>query len=68
MTDRHLGYTVALDRDIREDDAEHIINAIRLIKGVSDVKPIRAEPLAQAIAMRVKADIRQRVLDEIDDT
>ena len=29
MTDRHAGYVVTLNEDIREDDAEAIINAIR---------------------------------------
>lgn len=42
MTDRHSGYVVALSRDIRDDDAEHIINAIRMIKGVRSVKPVPA--------------------------
>ena len=37
MTDRYNALIVALDRDIREDDAEFIINAIRMIKGVSGV-------------------------------
>lgn len=40
MTDRHRGYIVTLDHDIREDDAEHIINAIRMIKSVISVEPI----------------------------
>jgi hypothetical protein len=37
MTDRYNALTVALDRDIRDDDAEVIINAIKAIRGVSDV-------------------------------
>jgi hypothetical protein len=36
MTDRYNSLTVVLDRDIREDDAEHILNAIRMIKGVGN--------------------------------
>lgn len=40
MTDRHAGYVVTLNEDIREDDAEAIINAIRMVKGVIDVRPI----------------------------
>jgi hypothetical protein len=42
MTDRHSGYVVTLEKDIREDDAESIINAIRMIKGVSSVAPVIA--------------------------
>lgn len=42
MTDRLKGLTVAFDHDIREDDAEAIVNAIKMIKGVVDVKPTYA--------------------------
>ena len=38
MTDRYNHLTVALERDIREDDAEHLINAIMMLKGVLSVK------------------------------
>lgn len=37
MTDRYNALTVSLERDIRDDDAEIIINAIKAIRGVSDV-------------------------------
>jgi len=38
MTDRYSTLTVVLESDIREDDAEHIINAIYMLKGVLSVK------------------------------
>jgi hypothetical protein len=44
MTDRHAGYLVVLARDIREDDAEEIIAALRMIKGVRSVDPVQADP------------------------
>lgn len=37
MTDRIKGVYVALDKDYRIDDAEAILDAIKMIKGVSDV-------------------------------
>ena len=37
MTDRLNALTVSLDRDIRDDDAEVIINAIKAIRGVNGV-------------------------------
>lgn len=40
MTTRFSGFQVTLKADVREDDAEAIINAIRMIKGVADVRPI----------------------------
>lgn len=38
MTDRLNGVFVTFVEDIREDDANRIIDAIRLIQGVIDVK------------------------------
>lgn len=37
MTDRLKGVYVAFEKDIRDDDASFIINAIHMIKGVADV-------------------------------
>jgi hypothetical protein len=37
MTDRYFSLLVALERDIREDDCEDIINAIGMIRGVLKV-------------------------------
>lgn len=42
MTDRHSGYIVVLEGNIREDDAQSTIAAIKHIKGVLDVKPVIA--------------------------
>lgn len=39
MTDRHSGYVVTLEKDIREDDAQATIAAIQQIKGVLAVVP-----------------------------
>lgn len=38
MTDTFHSLTVILDREVREDDAEFIINAIKMIKGVASVR------------------------------
>lgn len=39
MTDRVKGFTVTLNRDIRDDDFEKIINAVYMINGVAHVEP-----------------------------
>lgn len=39
MSDRIKGLTVILEPNIRDDDAEPIINAISMLKGVARVKP-----------------------------
>jgi hypothetical protein len=43
MTDRHVAYTVTLLEPVRSDDAEQIIAAIRMIKGVAEVVPVVAD-------------------------
>lgn len=54
MTDRHAGYLVVLDTDVREDDAEEIITALSMIKGVAEVTPVAADP--QAYITRKRRD------------
>lgn len=39
MTDRIKGFVVTLDSDIRIDDIDQIVNAIKMIKGVCSVEP-----------------------------
>ncbi len=39
MTDRYKGFLITLDREFRDDDAEPIINALKMIRGVHSVQP-----------------------------
>lgn len=59
MTDRHTGYVVALADDIRDDDAQAVVNALRMVKGVIGVEPVIAEPITEQVA-RMRADKRWR--------
>ena len=43
MTDRIYAYTVTLLKEVREDDAEGITNAIGMIRGVAKVVPLVAD-------------------------
>jgi hypothetical protein len=61
MTDRHAGYVVTLDRDIREDDAEAILNAIRMIKHVASVEPVIADLNHQMAVMRASTDLHAKL-------
>lgn len=40
MTDRLKGFIVTLDHDIRVDDAQVLVDAIKLLRGVLSVKPL----------------------------
>lgn len=39
MTDRYSSVTVVFERDIRSDDAEQLLSAISMLKGVQSVTP-----------------------------
>lgn len=58
MTDRIQGFVVSLDKEIREDDIEYIVNAIRMIKHVESVEPIKADPYYDVMEMRINAAVR----------
>jgi hypothetical protein len=70
MSDRFNSLTVALTKDIRDDDAEWIINAIRMIKGVANVTGNVVDHNSYAASSRWKTKAREKiyqVLKEIDD-
>lgn len=46
MTDRHAGYIVVLDKDIREDDAEATLTALRRVRGVISIEPIIVDSMS----------------------
>lgn len=62
MTGRHAGYIVTLADDIREDDAEHILTALRMISGVVSVKPVTSDMGMVVARERVHADVREKIL------
>lgn len=65
MTDRHMGYVVVLTKDIREDDAEAVIAALKMIKGVLTVKPITGDMATMVIESRMKNELRDRLYQVI---
>jgi len=61
MTDRHAGFIVVLENDIREDDAQATIKAIMQIKGVLNVAPIVADPMLEIAKTRAKIQIAEGI-------
>lgn len=61
MTDRHAAYIVVLKNDTRDDDAEPILNALRMIKGVAKVEPVIADHDIQIAEARVDQQWRERI-------
>jgi len=63
MTDRYFALTVTLDRDIREDDCQPIIDAIKMVKCVQSVVPHVADFDQYAAVERASADLRKKLFE-----
>lgn len=63
MTDRHSGYFVTLEENLREDDAQATINAIRQIKGVLSVDPKIADASDLIATARSRREIREKLIN-----
>ena len=63
MTERLKGVYVAFDRDIRDDDAEFILNAIRMIKGVKSVEANVVDADDWMNRQNIKSEYRTKILN-----
>ena len=61
MTDRIRHLTVTLARDMRDDDAERLIDAIIMIKGVASVRPHVVESGDYGARDAVSADLQRKL-------
>jgi len=62
MTDRYNALTVVLDHDIRSDDAEVLVSAIKQLRGVLNVIPNVVENLTDEIAeARVRQELSKKL-------
>ena len=62
MTDRCLGLSVILASDLRVDDAEPLMAAIRLLHGVCAVAPVAVNSDTMLERMRTKQELAERLL------
>ncbi len=67
MTNRIAGFLITLDENIREDDAEATVAAIKQIKGVLDVTPLVANPALAIAHLRAKQTIRERLFKALEE-
>lgn len=62
MTDRVNALIVILDKDIREDDIQLYINAIRMLKNVIDVQ-LNVSDMSEVIAKtRLKHELISKII------
>ena len=66
MTDKYNGLLVALDRDIRDDDAVKLIEAIKMIKGVLSVTGSIVGITDYIAEQRARAEIVNKVLEALE--
>jgi hypothetical protein len=62
MSDRHSGYIVTLERDLRADDAEAIMQAIQMIRGVLSVTAVVWDINTHIAEQRAQNAYRQKLL------
>jgi hypothetical protein len=63
MTERVKGLLVVFESDIREDDAQHIINAISLLRGVAAVKTEISDATDLINRERIKLELRMKLFE-----
>jgi len=67
MTDRIKGFTVILEHDIRVDDVQGLMEAMCMLKGVSEVIPSTATPDDHMNRARVRGEFRNKLIDFLND-
>jgi len=63
MTDRYNYITVGLEKDIRDDDAEALISAIKQLRGVGSVGPNISDPTAWTAENRARRELEQKIFN-----
>ena len=67
MTDRIHSLNVTLEHDMRDDDAECIMSAIRMIRGVLAVSGNVSDPAFHVAEMRARMHLASRVIGALND-
>lgn len=65
MNDRINYITVSLEHDMRDDDVECIINAIKSLRFVLNVEPNVSSPSDWMAVGRAKADLRGKIWEAL---
>lgn len=65
MTDRIHSITVVLEENLRVDDAERILDALRMVRGVISADGNIADPDSHMAEVRARTDLHQKMFDVI---
>lgn len=66
MTQRINGLTIILDKEYRNDDVQHIIEALKMIKGVQQVNMMPVEACCHIKVMSAEHQIKRQLYKVID--
>lgn len=67
MTDRVKGFVVTLEHDVRIDDIEPMMQAIRYMRGVANVQPSIVDSSDWINQQRIKSELRDKMYQFIKD-
>lgn len=67
MTDRFKQLIVVLEKDIREDDAESLMNAIRMMRGVLNVRGDVAGARDMWAEDRARRELREKLWKALEE-
>jgi hypothetical protein len=65
MTDRTRHLTVVLEEDMRVDDAEAVVNAIKMIRCVAEVEV--GPPPAHMARQEAKVELKREIFDFVQE-
>jgi hypothetical protein len=67
MTARIRSITIALDHDIREDDVQALVEAIKMMRCVAAVTTHEVTPNDFTVEMRVQSAVREKLYDLVNE-
>lgn len=67
MTDRIKGFTVTLERDMRDDDVQPLAEAIGRLRGVAGVDGLVADTADHIARVRIAAELRRKLFKALED-
>lgn len=66
MTDRYNALTVVLEKNMRSDDAQQLIEAILLLRGVLSVVPNVADLNSAVADRRARSELLEKLIQMLD--
>lgn len=65
MSDRYHSLTVILAEDVKDEDGQHLIDAIGMMRGVLKVEPNVTDHVARTAIIRARNELGQKLFKVI---